>query len=113
MGTRRNRLLNTLTRPEWKLVAYSNVRDPAVAMARPLKTAVGDRNSTWAVDFPAEIGSAAGLHAEIRPDSESKTNKAGPLPAAERTTNPPGGLNTCPVGLGPSTVEPRAPLTLT
>src|SRR5216684_5587884 len=107
--TRANLLLNTSTVPSWKLAAYRNVPWPVRAKASPLKTAVLDLNITCAVDLAFVIGSAAGLQAVTRPDSETKMNRAGPLPALELTTKPVVGLNTCPSGLGPSPVEVRAP----
>lgn len=102
--------MNTSTVPSWKLDAYRNVLPSLVlAIARPLYTAVGELNTSEAVDNPLVIGSAVGFHAVIWPDSEEKMNPAGPLPALLVTTNPGVELATCPVGLEPSPVDTRPP----
>src|SRR5215469_6273098 len=103
-------LLNTSTVPSWKLVAYRNVPLESVPIARPLYTEVGVLPGfSSAVATSGEKGSATGLQPLSWPDSESKMNKAAPVPPAPVTWKPVVGLNTWPVGLGPSPVEARPP----
>src|SRR5262245_3413914 len=83
-------------------------------MANPLYTAVGvlpGLSSAVASPVVVSKGSAVGLHPLSCPDSESKMKRAAPLrpDVVFVTTKPLVGLNTWPVGLGPSPVDIRPP----